>query len=284
MSEPLSTAASVVGIISLCLQLSHDIRTQIRTIVKAPAETKELATSLGLLAEALETLKSFLSANPALVNNSAGATPTNNITLAATATKCKELLDKINKRVQGLGGGVFTRVKESLVWYFDKELVTQTTAELYRFTELFGQCKTIEGMCVCYCVSYLVRSYLFRRAWLFKSTDRLKALAETQAFAIGQLRQSQVSAIRGLADDQKTAFEGQKTALENQKTTLENQTASFDKQDSQLIEIIKLLQDVSVLEDNVSQTRSMVNDLHRRTMGMCRLCCTRRCLIVRYRL
>jgi hypothetical protein len=154
MSEPLSIAASVAGLVSLSLDVVKILRKTITTIANAPKEAHELVDKLQNLTEVLQFLQDFVDKNDALVQaqSSSSANKPSSTTALPTLTvvtgKCSELLKKIRAHSDELNEGGAAGVKRRVLWFLDKDLLSEAGIELQRFITIFAQCKSFEGMCV----------------------------------------------------------------------------------------------------------------------------------------
>jgi hypothetical protein len=159
MSEPLSIAASIAGLVSLSLDVVKIVRKTITTIANAPKEAHELVDKLQNLTEVLQFLPDFVDKNDALVSQSSSSANNPSSSTAALPTltvvtgKCSDLLKKIRAHSDELKGGGVAGVKRRVLWFLDKELLVEAGIELQRFITIFAQCKSFEGMCVTSVVS-----------------------------------------------------------------------------------------------------------------------------------
>jgi hypothetical protein len=154
MSDPLSIAASVAGLVSLSLELAKIARKDITTIVHAPREVVEFVEKLERLHEALafirelvEKNETFVAGSPLLAKLSA-AKRTENLTLTeiTVIAQCSKLLEKLKKHSSELKDGGFRGTKRRLLWFLDKEGLIDTGLELERLISRFEQCKNFEAV------------------------------------------------------------------------------------------------------------------------------------------
>jgi hypothetical protein len=119
--DPLGLAASVAGLLSLCIQLSTIIHNQVVDVVEAPSRALEFQKELELLVDVLKELTPFLERNPESEHGS---------TLDSVVQNCQKELLKLKDRVAGLKTGSKT---ERMWWFYNGDGVTKRVLVVHRY-------------------------------------------------------------------------------------------------------------------------------------------------------
>jgi hypothetical protein len=237
MSDPLSIAASIAGLLSITLEVTKLFRTQIATLSNAPNEAVALVERLETLLEVLQFLSGFAGKNSEYFRNSGQLA---DITLLVVTERCGAFLAKIKARSSKMDKGGLSAVKQRVLWYFDRDLLVEAETEAQRFITIFAQCKSFEGM-------YVVNLHRSLFDCLFYASLCSSVLLKSTAVLIEQAK----------------IYQAMLNSLE------ESHRGAVEMQVTQFNEILQLLRAASVFSPDTSETRSMVSDLHRKQLGNC---------------
>ena len=138
--DPISLAASVAGLMSLTLEVSHTVRTYCKSVKDARKDVLDIAQELGSLQDILYQLGQVLHSHRLQGNLFDSAS-----VLTTALNTCSEGINKISSKVQAMENDGFARVWEKLKWPFSEKEMLKFLATLQRCAATFQFALTIEG-------------------------------------------------------------------------------------------------------------------------------------------
>lgn len=144
MSDPLSIAASVAGLLGLTIQVSGLLYKQVRVVKHAPTDAEDLLHELQAIEGTLQALAAFLDSR-GIQDGRFGP----NSMLTSALQGCTVHVTDMKKRVEKLSthgvGGIIERGKS----YYKREERSEIVAALHRSLSIFHLSLSLEGMDLC---------------------------------------------------------------------------------------------------------------------------------------
>lgn len=141
MGDPLSISASVAGLISLAIQVSQLLYTQIQVAKHAPGDAKELLGELQGIASVLKQLEAFLGAQ-GIHERKFGANSMLTMAIQGCTVRILDMQERVEKLNTHRVGGIIERGK----WFYKQDEHREVVGYLHRSLTIFQLCLTIEGM------------------------------------------------------------------------------------------------------------------------------------------
>ena len=142
MADPLSVASSVAGLLSLTIQLSQVLYTQIRTVKNAPKAAQELLDELESLRQVLTNLETFLKTQ-ASKGHSFKQTSVLVNAINGCSDKIKVVRHRLDKLVQSQG---LAKLVQRGRWYYEQDEHQELITTLHRYLGLFQISLNADGM------------------------------------------------------------------------------------------------------------------------------------------
>jgi hypothetical protein len=139
--DPLSLTASIVGLISFAIGVTKTVTEYISDVRHAPAESRELASELSALTNALDSLSSFLT------RQDEESTSFKDMSVLYTTTRlCHGKLSAINETLREfLKKTEHMKWYRRLVWPFNKEDHLEVIGTLRGCMQIFHFSLSIDG-------------------------------------------------------------------------------------------------------------------------------------------
>lgn len=141
MSDPLSVAASVAGLLSLTIQVSQLLYTQIHVIKHAPKDARDLLHEIEAIEGALRGLVAFLREHGIDEDNFSP-----NSMLSNAVSGCTLKIVAINSRVEKLNKGGLGSMLERGKWLYQKDERSAIISTLHRNLSIFQLSLSVEGL------------------------------------------------------------------------------------------------------------------------------------------
>jgi len=142
--DGLSIAASIAGIASLTLEVTHILYKYYSDVESAPKDIESLKREAEALSKVLKQLEIFLN-REGVKGNSFDQTAS---VLASTLKDCRTTLDNLEKGLTRSIKESFPKVFGRLMWPFRKDQVEKMVDSLRRYNQIFQFSLTVEGWSV----------------------------------------------------------------------------------------------------------------------------------------
>lgn len=141
MADPLSISASVAGLLSLAIQVSQLLYTQIQASKHAPGDAKELLDELQGIESVLKRLEAFLSTQ-GIHERIFGANSMLTTAIQGCTVRILDMQGRVEKLNKHSVGGIIERGK----WFYKQDERREIVAYLHRSLTIFQLSLSIEGM------------------------------------------------------------------------------------------------------------------------------------------
>jgi hypothetical protein len=140
--DPFIAATSVVGLLSLAIQVSQILCNQIGTIKNAPKDAKDLLDEFQRLCQVLTSLEEFLKAQ-ALKGYLLKGTSLLVSAIQGCHDKITAVKPRLEKLVRKQG---FAQILERGKWYYDHDEHQELVSSLHRYLAIFQISLNVDGM------------------------------------------------------------------------------------------------------------------------------------------
>jgi hypothetical protein len=139
--DPLSLTASIVGLVSFAIDVTKTVNEYISDVRHAPAESRELASELSALTNALDSLSAFLA-----TQDQKSTSFKDTSVLYSTTQLCHGKLNAIHETLRGfLKKTEHMKWYRRLVWPFKKEDHLEVIGTLRGCMQIFHFSLSIDG-------------------------------------------------------------------------------------------------------------------------------------------